>query len=411
MWLIGYTVFLYSFMASAMIGHSIFSALPSHAAEQPVQQCYLQSGQRKIIHCDADCFFVAIEIRDDPSLCGRPVAVGGSTDRRGVISTCNYEARAYGVGSAMATATAKRLCPELIVLPQNMDKYRMAATQVRAIFSDYSELIEPLSLDEAFIDVSNSKACHGSATLIAEEILQRVKDAVGITVSAGVAPNKFLAKIGSDWNKPNGLCVITPSRVDKFVQTLPVDRLFGVGRVTAEKLHRMGVQTCGDLRAFSIYDLSERFGSFGSRLYSLSRGIDERAVKTGRLRKSLSVEHTFPSDLATVDSCLDQLPDLFNQLTGRLQQVVAKPEGSPCRINKQFVKIKFNNFQSTTMECVVAGAPRITVFRELCSEAILRGHGLPVRLMGKVCGVQLSLFDNAEQAFSDRDDQTDTCQS
>ncbi|MEH6558721.1 MAG: DNA polymerase IV [Oceanicoccus sp.] len=362
-----------------------------------------ENSQRKIIHCDADCFFVAVEMRDDPSLCGRPVAVGGSTDRRGVISTCNYEARAYGVSSAMATATAKRLCPDLIVLPGNMEKYRVAASQMRVVFSEYSDLVEPLSLDEAYIDVSGSNACQGSATLIAEEIRRRVKETVGITLSAGVAPNKFLAKIGSDWNKPNGLCVIPPARVDEFIKTLPVDRIFGVGRVTAEKLHRMGIQTCGDLRAFSIYQLSERFGSFGSRLYNLSRGIDDRAVKTGRFRKSLSVEHTFPSDLSTINSCLDQLPALFHQLTTRLQALANKPTGAAYRVNKQFVKIKFNNFQSTTMECIVAGAPRIAVFRELCHESIVRGNGLPVRLMGLGVrfqdpategAVQLSLFDN-----------------
>ncbi len=382
---------------------SINTALQEQTVEENVPRIDQGNSQRKIIHCDADCFFVAVEMRDDPSLCGRPVAVGGSADRRGVISTCNYEARAYGVGSAMATATAKRLCPDLLVLSQNMEKYRVAASQMRAIFDEYSDLVEPLSLDEAYIDVTNADTCHGSATLIAEEVRQRVKESVGIILSAGVAPNKFLAKIGSDWNKPNGLCVIPPARVNEFVQMLPVDRLFGVGRVTAERLHRMGIQTCGDLRAFSIYQLSERFGSFGSRLYNLSRGIDDRAVKTGRIRKSLSVEHTFPSDLSTINRCLEQLPDLFHQLTTRLQTLTDQPAGSAYRVNKQFVKIKFNNFQSTTMECVVAGSPRIAVFKELCCESILRGSGLPVRLMGlgvrfqdpaNEGAVQLSLFEN-----------------
>ena len=198
---------------------------------------------RKIIHCDADCFFAAVEMRDDHSLVGRPLAIGGAVERRGVISTCNYEARAFGVRSAMATAMAKRLCPELLVLPHSMDKYKQASLQMRDIFQDYSSLVEPLSLDEAFIDVSHSLQCRGSATLMAQEIRQRVLEEVGITVSAGVAANKFLAKIASDWNKPNGLCVIPPNKTDRFVSQLPVDRLFGVGRVTADKLHQMGIQT------------------------------------------------------------------------------------------------------------------------------------------------------------------------
>jgi DNA polymerase-4 len=349
---------------------------------------------RKIIHCDADCFFAALEMRDDPSLVGRPIAVGGAADRRGVISTCNYPARVFGVHSAMATATAKRLCPELILLPHRFDVYKLASQQIRDIFYQYSEQVEPLSLDEAFIDVTTADACRGSATLIAEEIRQRIFDEVGITVSAGVAPNKFLAKVGSDWNKPNGLCVITPPEVDDFVKQLPITRIHGVGKVTAEKMHGLGIYHCGDLRDFNVYQLSERFGSFGPRLHQLSYGIDHRPVKNSRRRKSLSVEHTYSLDLSSIDSCLQQLPTLFQQLSTRLDKL----EGYD--INKQFVKIKFNNFQSTTMECVAQGVPRISVCRELFRQAFARGNGLPVRLLGlgvrfkerSTAGVQLPLF-------------------
>lgn len=353
--------------------------------------------QRKIIHCDADCFFAAIEMRDDPSLRGRPLAVGGSADRRGVISTCNYEARAYGVRSAMATATAKRLCPELLVVPHSMDKYKQAAQQIRDVFYDYSDLVEPLSLDEAFIDVSGSEHCGGSATLIAEEMRQRVLATVGITVSAGVAPNKFLAKIGSDWNKPNGLCVIAPARVDAFVRQLPVNKLFGVGKVTAAKLHRLGIKTCGDLRSYDVFQLTDRFGSFGARLHELSHGIDHRPVKTSRPRKSLSVEHTYAADLASAQGCLGQLPALYGTLNDRLARL---DEGY--RVSKQFVKIKFNNFQSTTMECIARGRPRMAVFADLFQQSLLRGEGLPVRLLGlgvrfqereSGSALQLSLFN------------------
>ena len=380
---------------SKLLRVSSFSPLKPSAVVMDSE--IIKPAIRKIIHCDADCFFAAIEMRDDPSLRGRPMAVGGSADRRGVISTCNYEARAFGVHSAMATATARRLCPDLLVVPHSMDRYKEAALQMRDIFYDYSDLVEPLSLDEAFIDVSEASACQGSATLMAEEIRQRIFESVGITVSAGVAPNKFLAKIGSDWNKPNGLCVITPAKVDAFVRQLPVDRLFGVGKVTADKLHRMGIQTCGDLRTLDVYQLSERFGSFGLRLHELSHGIDERPVKTSRSRKSLSVEHTYAADLPSVSGCLGQLPALFQTLSQRLQRLTEGSAAAKYRIHKQFVKVKFNNFQSTTMECVAKGSPRIAVFRELCSESYLRGQGLPVRLLGLGVRFQDMSMDNPLQ--------------
>ncbi len=328
---------------------------------------------RKIIHLDCDCFFAAVEMRDNPSLRNRPIAIGGAASRRGVIATCNYPARAFGVHSAMATVTAQKRCPELLLLPHRMEQYRLAAEQIREIFMDYTELLEPLSLDEAFLDVSGAE----SATGIAREIRRRVEREVGITLSAGVAPNKFLAKVGSDWNKPNGLCVIPPQRVDAFVQQLPVKRLFGVGRVTAEKLRRMGVVDCAGLRAFSVFELTDRFGSFGQRLYELSRGIDDRPVKSGRRRKSLSVEHTYMADLRGFDRCLLQLPELYQRLIHRLQTIDAG-----YRVSKQFVKIKFNNFQSTHRECVSTGVPGISLFQQLYQQSISRGDGLPVRLLG-----------------------------
>ena len=183
---------------------------------------------RKIIHCDCDCFYAAVEVRDDPCLAGRPLAVGGRPERRGVVATCNYEARAFGIHSAMAMAQALRRCPDLVVLPPDFPRYRRVAEQIRTIFRDFTPLVEPLSLDEAFLDVSASPRHGGSATRIAEEIRARVRGEVGITVSAGVAPNKFLAKVASDWRKPDGLFVIPPTAVDAFVRALPVRRLFGV---------------------------------------------------------------------------------------------------------------------------------------------------------------------------------------
>ena len=349
---------------------------------------------KKFIHIDMDCFYAAVEMRDNPALANVPLAIGGNS-RRGVLSTANYIARKYGVRSAMSNYHAKQLCPDLVIVPGRMQVYKEISTQIRAIFAKYTDLIEPLSLDEAFIDVTGSDQCQGSATLMAKEIRQRVFAAVGITVSAGVAPNKFLAKIGSDWNKPDGLCVIIPEQVDEFVRQLPVGRLSGVGRVTAEKLHRIGVQTCGDLRRFDAFELADRFGSFGPRLHQLSYGVDDRPVHLSRHRKSLSVEHTYASDLFSVSGCINQLPQLFNKLTERLTKL-----GGDYRVRKQFVKVKFSNFQSTTMECVAKGVPRMAVFNDLCQQSCLRGNGLPVRLLGLGVrfqdltdgGKQLSLF-------------------
>ena len=239
---------------------------------------------RKIIHCDCDCFYASVEMRDDPSLRGRPLAVGGRADQRGVVATCNYEARRFGIHSAMATAQAMKLCPELVVIPPAMEKYRIASSQIMAIYQDYTDIVEPLSLDEAYLDVTDSPHCKGSATLIAQEIRRRIVETVGITASAGVGPNKFVAKIASDWNKPDGLFLVRPEEVDAFVAALPVKKLHGVGKVTAEKLNRLGAQTCADLRGWSLDKLQEHMGSFGVRLYDLSRGIDHREVNTSRER-------------------------------------------------------------------------------------------------------------------------------
>lgn len=352
---------------------------------------------RKIIHCDADCFFAAIEVRDNPSLKGKPIAVGGRSDRRGVISTCSYEARRFGVRSAMASAHALRLCPDLLLLPHRMEAYKEASLQMHAIFEDYTDLIEPLSLDEAYLDVSDCILHQGSATLIAEEIRQRIEQTVGITVSAGVAPNKFLAKIASDWNKPNGIFVIPPSDVDQFVQQLDVAKIHGVGKVTAEKLNAQNLYTCGDLRKWSDTELQERFGKFGSRLHQLAYGIDDREVKTHRIRKSLSVEHTFAEDLADEHSCLMKIPELLEAFEKRLARLPKE-----YKIAKHFVKVKFNNFTTTTLEQVNPSSD-FDDFHNLLIKALKR-QNRPVRLLG--LGVRLkhpddNTFGNQLELFNE----------
>ncbi len=340
--------------------------------------------QRKIIHCDCDCFYAAIEMRDEPALRGKPLAVGGASERRGVVATCNYEARRFGIHSAMPTATALRRCPQLIVVPPRMDVYRGVSRQVQQIFADYTDLIEPLSLDEAYLDVSGAQAFQGSATLIAQDIRKRARETLGITLSAGIAPNKFLAKIASDWEKPDGQFVIRPEQIDAFVLQLPVKKLFGVGKVTAARLHAMGVQTCADLREFSAESLLAQFGSFGTRLFQLCRGIDDREVKVERQRKSLSVENTFAQDLADLPACIERLQELHAQMLKRWQ-----PLQSRYQVGGTFVKLKFDNFVSTTAE-QSAESCELELFPGLMAQAWAR-HQRPVRLIG--VGVRLEPRD------------------
>ena len=315
-------------------------------------------------------------MRDDPSLRDLPIAIGGKSDRRGVVATCNYKAREYGVRSAMPTGQALRLCPDLVVVPGTMSKYRTAAQHIREIFYRYTDKVEPLSLDEAYLDVTDCNECQGSATLIAQEIRQVIAREVGVTASAGVAPNKFLAKVASDLNKPDGQYVITPSEVDAFVVRLDVKRLFGVGKVISDRLRRLGIATCGDLRQRSVVELVEYFGVFGRRLHDLSFGRDDREVKSDSRRKSLSVERTYSDDLADLPAILRKLPDLLVELRSRLRRV-----GADYLVIKQVVKIKFHDFTITTVERqVVKGLP-IEAFEELCIQAWERG-GRPVRLIG-----------------------------
>lgn len=350
--------------------------------------------QRKIVHIDCDCFFAAIEMRDDPRLAGRPMAVGGAPDRRGVIATCNYEARAFGVHSAMASRQALALCPQLLIVRPRFEAYKAASRQIHAILQDYTELIEPLSLDEAYLDVSDSAHFSGSATLIAQDIRRRVREQLDITVSAGVAPNKFLAKIASDWHKPDGLCVITPQEVDAFVAALPVARLHGVGKVTAERLARLGIQRCSDLREWQRLALVREFGSFGERLWQLARGIDERPVRVERRRQTLSVEHTFDRDLPDLAACVAELPALLEQLEHRLARL-----DSGYRADKPLVKLKFHDFTQTTLEQAGAGRDGGS-YQRLLAAAFARG-GRPVRLIGvgvrlvdlREGGEQLALFE------------------
>ncbi len=336
--------------------------------------------QRKIIHIDADCFYAAVEIRDNPKLRGFPIAVGGSAARRGVIATASYEARKFGVRSAMASATALKRCPDLILIPGRMSVYHEASRQMREIFADYTDLIEPLSLDEAFLDVSDCQKCKGSATFIAREIRQRISDTVGITVSAGIAPNKFIAKIASDWNKPNGQFVVTPDKIEAFMAELPVKHIWGVGKVTAARLEKQGIRTCADVRNFDIFLFVQQFGQFGEHIHKLAHGIDNRPVVSEWRRKSVSVENTYAADLPDLAACLSKIPELIESLKKRMAKL-----DDDYQIQNCFLKMKFSNFSQTTVERSHC-KPAVEDITSLCEEAWNRGK-LPVRLLG--IGVRL----------------------
>ena len=298
---------------------------------------------RKIIHVDMDCFYAAVEERERPELRGRPLGVGGSRERRGVLTTCNYEARKYGERSAKPTFMAQDRCPQLDVVPARFDLYRAESAKVRAIFFDRTPLVEPLSLDEAYLDVSHLPR---PATEIAREIRARIFEQTGLTASAGIAPNKMLAKIASDLRKPNGQHTLRPAAVAAFMTDLSARRIPGIGEVTARRLaQELGVESCGQLQAFSREDLRARFGKFGAELYERCRGIDHRSVEPNRERKSLSNESTFESNLTSLDACMEQLGELHADLLRDLEK-----HGRERPVTKLFVKVKFADFTHTTLE-------------------------------------------------------------
>ncbi|MGB0893448.1 MAG: DNA polymerase IV [Parashewanella sp.] len=337
---------------------------------------------RKIIHVDMDCFYAAVEMRDFPEYQGKPLAVGGSRERRGVIATCNYEARQFGVRSAMPTQQAIKLCPDLILTSGRMEVYKQISTQIRRIFARYTSHIEPLSLDEAYLDVSECKLHHGSATLIAEAIRQDIFETTGLTASAGIAPIKFLAKIASDLNKPNGQFVITPDQLADFVKKLPLRKIPGVGKVTQGKLESLGLKTCEDIQHYNHQLLKQRFGKFGTVLIERSFGRDERMIVSHRERKSVGVETTYTADLVSLAKCQQALPKLIEELMLRIGRT-----GTEKRIKKQVVKLKFFDFQQTTIEQQVEQVSD-ALFHELLAQAFERGQGKAVRLIGVSVGLK-----------------------
>ena len=332
----------------------------------------IPATNRAIIHLDMDCFYAAIEVRDRPELKGKPVGVGGARDRRGVLTTCNYEARAFGVHSAMPTFMALQRCPKLIVLPTRFDVYRRESAVIRGILHRFSTLVEPLSLDEAYLDVTAHPGARGPlAQVIRDLIFRKTK----LTASAGIGPNKLVAKIASDLNKPNGQFEVMAEQVPEFMAALPVRKLWGIGRVTEQRLEKLGITTCAHLQRYSRTELHTVLGKWGAELFDLARGIDERPVEPDRERKSLSNEETFATNLETLADCEEKLPELFEELMAELAQ---KEPGRV--ITKIFVKLKFADFTRTTVER--AGLETaLAHFRDLLGEGFSR-TGKSVRLIG-----------------------------
>jgi len=295
---------------------------------------------RKIIHIDMDAFFASVEQRDNPELKGKAVAVGGGGDR-GVVAAASYEARKFGVKSAMPSKTALKRCPHLIFVKSRHSRYKEISDQIMAIFHEYTDLVEPLSIDEAFLDVSHNKMGLPSATAIAEEIRRRVKEETGLTASAGISVNKFLAKIASDYQKPDGLFVIKPKMVESFIEKLSIEKFFGVGKVTAEKMHQIGIFHGKDLKKRSLLDLTRLFGKNGAYYYNIARGIDNREVNPNRIRKSVSTENTFLDDIRNKEQLKIRLEEAALDLYRRLQRTEFKGR-------TMSLKIKYSNFEQIT---------------------------------------------------------------
>src|SRR5918993_2572338 len=324
-----------------------------------------------------DAFYASVEQRDDPSLRGLPVAVGGSS-RRGVVAAASYEARKFGVRSAMPSVTAKRRCPELVFVKPRFDVYKAVSNQIRAIFADYTDLIEPLSLDVAYLDVTEDRRGLGSARAIAEEIRARIREETGLTASAGVSYCKFIAKLASDQRKPDGLFVITPEMGAAFVEALPVGKFHGIGPATAAKMNRLGIHTGADLKAQPLPLLQERFGKAGGYYYAISRGVDDRPVRPDRVRKSLGAENTFARDLSLLDELAAELQPILDKVWGYCEQTGI--QGRTVTL-----KVKFHDFQQITRsrslaEAVESRAGLEKPALDLLSE--LFPLGKPVRLIG-----------------------------
>ena len=342
---------------------------------------------RKIVHIDMDAFFASVEIRDNPALEGLPVVVGGSPNSRGVVAAASYEARRFGIHSAMACSRAYRLCPQAVFIPPSFEKYRGVSGEIRAIFHRYTDLVEPLSLDEAYLDVTENRVGNPSATRIAEAIKGDILRETKLTASAGVAPNKFLAKIASDERKPDGLFVIRPQDVAAFVKILPLGKVPGIGKATLGAFEALGMTTCGQLESLPLAELTHRFGKRGAYFHRIARGIDDRAVEPHRERKSVSIEDTFAEDHDDPQWLLERLAELAAGLAGRM--VSAGVKGRTLT-----VKLRTAQFRTITRSVTLAAHTDQESTIRAQAEALFRNSGLMGEKL-RLLGLGLSQLDNA----------------
>ena len=351
-----------------------------------------EAAQRKIIHVDMDAFYASVEQRDDPALLGKPVVVAWR-GARSVVCAASYEARTFGVRSAMPAVRAERLCPDAVFVPPDFVRYKAVSRQVRGIFERHTDLIEPLSLDEAYLDVTAPRQDLGSATAIATRIRNAIREETQLTASAGIAPNKFLAKIASDWNKPDGQFVLKPSGVEAFLAPLPVGKLPGVGKVMETRLADLGIATCTDLRTHGAEALEHRFGRWGRRLHELSLGIDERAVQPERLTLQISAEDTFAEDLP-----LDALEVHIRRLASKAWAgYLRERERHPERIARTVVlKLKTSDFRTLTRSLTGPAPPHSEDAFAAIGCALRDRVELPARTRYRLVGVGLSGFAEAD---------------
>lgn len=349
---------------------------------------------RRIIHVDMDAFYASVEQRYRPELRGRPVAVGRARER-GVVAAASYEARRYGVKSAMPSVTAMHRCPDLVFVAPRFDVYRGVSGQIREIFEAYTDLIEPLSLDEAYLDVTEVCAAGATATGIAEDVRARIREVTGLTASAGVSFNKFLAKLASDQDKPDGLTVIRPHRALDYVRSLPVGRFHGVGPVTEEKMRRLGVRTGADLGEFSVEDLRAHFGSSAERYHDIARGVDHRPVEPNRERKSVGAEETFLSDIETFDAAAAELLLISGRVSERAAQkgVVGRTVT---------LKVKYADFEQVTRRKTLSRPVEAPDDMTSVAAGLLEDL-VPFRCPVRLLGVSLSLLEPEAEAFAQPD--------
>jgi len=335
---------------------------------------------RKIIHIDMDAFYASVEQRDNPALRGRPVIVGGRPNGRGVVAACSYEAREFGIHSAMPSAEAGRRCPHAEFVKARFNVYQEVSKQIHAVFKEFSSLVEPLSLDEAYVDVSDSTLLNGSATRIAEEIRAIIFERTGLTASAGVSYNKFLAKIASDMNKPNGLFAVLPGDGEAFVAGLPIGKFYGVGRVTEIRMHELGIQNGADLRAWSLAELANEFGKSAQYYFDVARGQDFRPVRASRTRKSIGAETTFGENLTNFDEMLTVLERLADRVTGEMHK-------KDLHAKTLTIKVRFANFDTfTRSHSQASGISDVVQAKRMLPFLLQRGlekrTGASVRLLG-----------------------------